>query len=567
MADNNAKELAERSERLFAKKAPIDSLNQEIALHFYPERASFTTDRVWGEEFATHLFDSAPALARRDLCNMFASMLRPRGQPWFRATLGDDELMEKPAIQRKCDDITKTMRRQLYRQGTQFSRATKEADHDYGTFGNGILHLGINRGYDGLLLRCFHPRDCVWVEGPDGDIRDGGALWRKFKMSARNIVLEYPKAQLSEAVKNAADKDPDREFTLCHVMMPADEYYSSRRTPRGRMKWASVYYDHDNKTILKEEGSYEFRYIVPRWQTISGSPYAVSPAAITALPDGRGLQTMARVLLEAGEKSVDPPMKAVNEAVIGGINLFSGGTTWVEKDYDEREGSALEPILLGKQVAIGVELLMHCREKLKDCWYLTKLNLPQQGTRTAYEAARLVEEFVRANIPLFEPVETEYNGPLLDLAAQTLMRMGAFGDPREWPEELLQHGEVEFEFANPVQDAIEQNKANQASIVFGAAAAVSKIDPNALHVNDWSYILRDVTRGTGAPAKWSLDPDTAQANQQKAQQVGDILGGLNAAGQAADVVKTGTEAAANLHGMGLLGAPAAADQTAAYGPT
>lgn len=568
MPDDNAKELHKRGSSLFEKKKPIDSLNQEVAYNFYPERADFTTEMQWGEEFATHLFDSSPVLARRDLCNMFASMLRPRGQPWFKATVGEEELMDEQPVQALCDGVTKIMRRQIYRHGSQFGDATKQTDHDYGTFGNGVLWIGVNRNRNGLLFRNYHLRDCVWVEGPDGDIDKGGGLWRKFKMSARNIKAEYPKADLHQSIKDALDKDPDREFELCHVLLPADEYYSGKR-PRGlgKMEWASVYYDHEHCSILKEDGSPEFRYVVPRWQRISGSPYAISPAALTGLPDGRGLQKMARILIEAGEKSVDPPMLATAGAVVGGINLFSGGVTWKEKNYDEKLGAALEPIELGKQVALGVEMLVRAQMSLKDCWYLTKLNIPPQSGRTAYEASEIVKEFVRANIPLFEPVETSYSAPMLDLIAQTLMRLGAFRH-LSWPREVLEYGqgggEFEWGFSNPLQDAIEQNKSNQLSILLGAVAGAKEIDPNVLHVNDWPYIIRDVTSGIGAPAKWSIDPEVEQAKQRAQQQAGNVIAGLNAAGQVADVMKTGTEAAANL--QGIAGAAAPADGTAAYGP-
>ena len=92
MADSNATELCKREERLFSAKANLDALNQELAYNFYPERADFTTQRALGTEFAIDLFDSAPVLARRDLGNARASMLRPRGSEWFIPQTSDDNL-------------------------------------------------------------------------------------------------------------------------------------------------------------------------------------------------------------------------------------------------------------------------------------------------------------------------------------------------------------------------------------------------------------------------------------------------------------------------------------------
>lgn len=555
MPDDNAKELSKRGERLFEKKKNLDAFNQEVALQFYPERADFMNERVWGAEYATHLFDSAPVNNRRDLCNMFSSMLRPRGQPWFRATIGDEEFMKQQPVADLCDRITKTQRRLMYKPQAQFSRGTKETDHDYGTFGNGVLSVEVNRARDGMLYRCWHLRDCAWVEDGEGNVN---ALWRKFKMSARNIAAEFGENGLHKDIVKALQKDPDKEFTVCHVLMPAAEYGYAGKKPRGRMAFASVYYDHDHQQLLRESGSHEFRYVVPRWQTISGCPYAISPAALCSLPDARGLQVMARVLQEAGELSVDPPLKATEGAVKGDVNWYGSGITWVDREYDERLGPAIEPFVLGKNPHLGIELLLRAQVSLKDSWYLNGLRMQPQEGRTAYEASQLVEEFVRANIPVFEPIETTYNAPLLELTASILMRLGAFGNPLEFPREALRGGEIEFAFSNPLQDAIERNKANQANVVLGVAAGVAKINPQVAGQQiDWGEMERDVTRGSGAPATWLRDPDQVKQEQQQRQQVGDVVQGLSAAEQAANVVNTGTDAAAKLQGMGAFGGPVA----------
>ena len=65
MADARAKELIDLGDRLFAKKDPMNTLWQEIAEHFYVERADFTDEYIPGEDFARHLEDSYPALLRR----------------------------------------------------------------------------------------------------------------------------------------------------------------------------------------------------------------------------------------------------------------------------------------------------------------------------------------------------------------------------------------------------------------------------------------------------------------------------------------------------------------------
>jgi hypothetical protein len=63
----------------------------------------------------------------------------------------------------------------------------------------------------------------------------------------------------------------------------------------------------------------------------------------------RLLQQITLTLLEAGQKAVDPPWKATSEAIQGGVNSFAGGITWVDPEYDERLGAALEPLMDGNR--------------------------------------------------------------------------------------------------------------------------------------------------------------------------------------------------------------------------
>lgn len=561
--DENAKELCRREEKLFNAKSNLDALNQELAYNFYPERADFTTERALGTEFATDLFDSEPLRCRRGLGDARASMLRPRGQQWFKAQLADDELNERPDIARFLDALNKRARGLMYQARSGFVKAEKQADHDLVTFGGAIKTAEEARTRTGekrLLLTCWHPRDCAYLDDQDGVGQDYMA--RRFKASARHIRRKFPDAELADAITDALEKDPDKEFRLCHVMMRADEYDYYKK-PKGRKEeWASVYYDSEHKRLLRERPSKRFRYIVDKWGELTGSQYPFSPASMTSLPGARGLQVIKRVLLEAAEKSLDPPLKAVQRAVKGQINAYAAGVTWVDRDYDERMGPAIEPLLPADiKPVVGIDLVNRETFAMRDDWYLTKLSLPQQA-KTAYETAQLVEEFIRANIPIFEPWEAGTERTL-DEIFNVLIDMGAFGPFSMWPD-VFSNGELEFAFANPLQDAIERNKVNQFSQTAGMVAAAAQVDPQAPHEVNMRKALRDGVRGTGAPADWLNDEQVSAQRAEAGQGVGNVLGALNVAGQAADVVDRGADAAAKLRDLTLT---PSADNSAVYGPT
>ena len=415
----------------------------------------------------------------------------------------------------------------------------------------------------------------MWLDDKDGVTQD--FLARRFKCSARHIKQQFKNADLHPEIEAALDDDPDQEFTLCHTILLASEYDFYKKEGGGGGKWASIYYDSTHETILRERAIARFPYCVSRWETISGSQYAVSPAAMTALSDARGMQILGRVLLEAGEKALDPPVKATQGAVMGEVNNFGGGVTWVKADYDEKLGPAIELLAPRTNPPSGIELKSMALQAMRDEWYLTKLTLPGQA-KTAYETAQLVEEFVRANIPLFEPWEADTEA-MLDNAFEVMLEIGTFGSMSDWPagfhvpvgNGVYAGRTLSFEFSNPLQDAVEKAKVAQATTALGLLAGGKQADPAMQLVADMEQMIQDAIRGSGAPARWLVDLDQArqakaQAQAQAAQQ-GNIVGAMQQAGQAADIVHTGADAAAKL--QGAFGAPPqpAADQSFAYGPS
>lgn len=566
MADETARELAEREAKAFERKDNLHSLWQEIALNFYAARADFTAERCLGEEYAIDQFDSEPERCRRDLADARSSMLRPDGQEWVRARTRDEKLNERPDIARVLDFINSRLRYYLDEPEHGFGRAEKEADNDLVSFGNAVktAEAEINRyGERKLVVRSWHPRDCAWSDDTAGTRQD--LMFRKFRASARHIRKMYPDAELHGDVERALEKEPDKEFGLCHVMMPADEYGWYKRPLDGRDDpWASVYYDSDHKMLLRERSSPRFRYVVDRWMTISGSQYGYSPATMVALPDARMMQVMARVLQEASEKSLDPPLKATKGAVVSDIDLGAAGVTWVDRDYDEKQGPAISTLLPEmRQIPIGIDLIARTTLALRDNFYLSKLRLPMQA-KTAFETQALLEQFIRENLPLFGPWQagiTMMIDEIFGVLFAPEMRELAFGYMAEWPEELLDR-ELVYTFQNPLKDAIERNRVNQAQQAFGMIAGAAQIDPGAAHVADVPQILRDAIRGTGAPADWLSDEEQAAQAASATAQTSNILGALGMAEQAAGVVKTGTEAAANLQQIN----GQAADSSFAYGP-
>jgi hypothetical protein len=299
------------------------------------------------------------------------------------------------------------------------------------------------------------------------------------------------------------------------------------------LPYVSIFIDIDNEFILEEMGQRTTGYTIPRWQTVSGTQYAHSPAAVVSIMDARMLQSITLTLLEAGQKSVDPPLVAASEVIQGGINTFAGGITYVDYEYDERTGEALRPMVIDRAgIPWGDTLHERITKLIRDAFFLNQISLPEiQPDMTAYEVQKRWEEYIRQALPLFEPMETEYNGRMCEDTFDDLLHYGAFGDPRQMPA-ALRGQEIKFEFESPLQNA--KARANSQAFLESANLlnVAAQLDPASIRIFKTQDALRDALAGAQAPSTWLATPiEVAKKAQdaQQEQQMQQLMGGVNAA--------------------------------------
>jgi len=539
-SDGRAKELCDLSAKLFNAKDTLNNLQQEIAENFYPERADFTGDFTLGEEITEHLYDSYPVMMRRELGNAFSAMMRPRERQWFKIITGVDEVDARPNVARYLEYLTKTLRSALYDRRSQFVSATKTGDHDFATFGQCVISIEESPTRDHLYFCAHHLRDCAWLESATKAVNH---LHRKDGMTPRQQIAMFGAKMVHESVTKAAKEEPNRSFGVNCIVMPTDEYdmiFSSKDKKNGkRLPYVVIYVDTENGKILKEGALSDFIYAVPRWHRISKSQYAFSPATMIALPDGRMAQSMAQIILEAGEKSVDPPLIGVEEAVRS-VDIAAGSMSWLDAAYDERLGEALRPLQINADMRSGFAMRQDLREMLTKAFFIDKLALPpaDTGKMTATEIQRRYEEYVRNLLPLFEPMETEYNAQILDKAFARLWEMGKFNKD-DMPDELS-GADLTYQFDSPIQTAASAVVVQQFQEVLGLIGASAEAGISANPVN-MDAALKDAVRSTGAPAKWRKTDEeieeeaqarAAEAEMQNAALMAQTAG--EAAGTVAD---------------------------------
>lgn len=530
-------DLLARWKRLEADRRVWESHWQELAEVLLPNRASFTGETVKGARKTDGIYDSVPMLARRGLASALDGLLKPKTSKWFTVRASDDELNDQDAAKAWLQEAEDRMFQALYNRQARFIQKSGEVDNDLVTFGTGILFTGEARSLNRLLFRALPLKDCFLAVNQEGDV---DTLFVRARLTARQAEQRYGREALGAKTREALEAaKPEQRFVFLQAVMPRNER-DPRKADHKNLAFASIHIDVASQHKIGEGGFHEFPFAVPRWDTNADELYGRSPGMI-ALPDANTLQAMGKTLLVAGQKSVDPPLIAVDDAVIGTPRTFPGGISYTDGEaWRELGGPPIRPLLTGANIPLGREMQNDTREQIWAAFFRNVLQLPVSApAMTATEILERKEEFIRTIGPVFGRLESDYIGQVVERVFNIMKRAGAFPEPPE----ILAGRELRFDFVSPVQQARKQIEASGAARSIELLAPFIQADPDIMDNFDGDAIARDVPDIFGTPIKWLRSREAVEERRQgraQSQQAGALAEGVE---QLAGQLPPGTDPA------------------------
>lgn len=545
-------QLIARQKTLAANRMQWDGHWQELGDLFLPRRGDFTAESSSGEKRTGGQFDGVPMQAARGLAATLDGLLKPKSERWFNVRADDDDINELEDVKDWIDRVEDRMWAALYDPRARFLQRSAEVDRDLVVFGTGVLFVGDKvesaGGGDGgaaLEFRSFHLRNTFIAESADGAV---DTVFRRFTLSARQAVQKFPRAELHETIRRAAEREPDKEFTFLHVVMPRQQSGDAGQ-PRLAMPFASLWIDVANAALVAEGGFREMPYIVPRWDTATDEIYGRSPAMV-ALPDAATLNQQAKTILRAGHKAVEPPLLVPNDGVSSAPRTWPGGLTYYDTSIlAQTQGrTPVFPLDTGANIPLGRQLQQDSRDQIWSAFFRNALNLPAAGPQmTATEILERKAEFVRTIGPTFGRLEADYTEPLIERVFNVLLRAGAFG-PLDLIPPALQGARIRFKFVSPVAKAVQQLEAGALGKTAEDLSVVLAADPSALDHFDSDRIVRDVSDANGVPRKWLRPLDQVAAMRQQRAAAEGAQAQAAAAQQAGATIQ---QAGGQLAGTGI----------------
>jgi hypothetical protein len=343
------------------------------------------------------------------------------------------------------------------------------------------------------------------------------SIFRKFRDTARNIVRAHEEGRyngvLAPALREAAKTSPSQKFSLMHVIMPASDLYAGDALQQRRVggpwrhRYVNCYIDCEHRTYLHEASLPMLNFVAPCYRRLSHQRRGFSPATFNAIGDARMLQSMALVILEQGEKAVDPPIVAHGDIFRNDMNLFAGGTTFADLG-DKSLRDVMTTVQTSEGVRLGVDLKADVRALIAESLLINKLTLPSVREMRELEVAARMDEFRRAALPFFTPLEQEYHTQVLGLLFDMMQWRGAF-PPGLFPAELRKVEEAKFTFTSPLNEA-EGRKAVEAYFngiqIISAGKEVDETVGNLIKMRDAAVLALE---GAG------LDPEVIKTEDER----------------------------------------------------
>ncbi len=337
-------------------------------------------------------------------------------------------------------------------------------------------------------------------------------VYRLSKPSARQFVQEYgPEAHLP-TTKMAMGKQFNMEVPVIHLVHPRSDLNIESDARGDARPMRSVHVVQSDKTIVRESGMASDPWQVARYLKEAGEKYGRGPAWM-ALSDCQTASELARIVLESGQKNLDPALFLPDDGVLTqidtsprGINIYRAGA--LDRD-------AIRQAPAGDLSNSSIQALQHTRQQIKDRFYgdLIDPSGAAGGTATAFletenKAARILTSVVSR-------AASEFVSKSLRRKHDIASRAGMYDDPPD----TMQGVPIRVVYLSPVMRF--QKQADNRATLNGLTAAgqVQPFFPDVFDNFDGDYYAREFMENEGGDLGGLISVEERDAvRQMRAQQ-------------------------------------------------
>jgi hypothetical protein len=527
-------DILRRFNSLWTERSSWDTHIRDIATYNFPRATRFQRSETnRGEKKHNHIYDNTPVFSHRTLAaGMMAGMTSP-ARPWFRLALQDRDLLEFEPVKLWMHEVTEKMRTVFSVSNTY--NALHQCYEELGAFGTWANFVRPN--FD----RVLHHYPMTFGEYALATNDEGvvDTLARKLHMTVGQMVKAFPAENLSQAVRNMADRNNlDAWVPVTHFIAPREDY-DRTKADNLNMPFTSCYMEEasGNDTMLSESGFRKFPALCPRWVVTGNDVYGRSPG-MDCLGDVKQLQLMQQRKLQAIDYQVNPPLAVPAAFKDQTINRLPGGTIYVDA---ATAGSGVRSAF---DVNLRLDFLLadiqDTRERIRSAYYadlfLMLANDSRTG-RTATEIAERHEEKLLMLGPVLERLQNELLAPLVNMTFERLLEGGALPEaPKE-----LEGRELNVEFVSTLAQAQRAVASAGADKLLTTVGQLAGLSPTIADKIDFDQVVDDYAEMYGVNPKIVVSDALVEERRAQRAQQQQAERAAAAAPQAVESIKTAGE--------------------------
>jgi len=512
-----AKQLVERRNRLASERTLWDEQWQEVNTFIIPRKANINVSRTTGEKVAQEKFSSVAGHAHEILSANLQGTLTSKSFRWFDLESPQlPDAAEDRMLREWLDDVATELWRSFNR--SNFHSQSHEMYLDVTATGTACLLLEEKEGpanqFNGFVCTSHATGSYFIEEDYEGVVN---AICLDINISAVQAFGWFGDA-VSEKIMKDLDDDPNTMHKFIHWVLPREDRNSDKIDSKNKA-YASVFIEIQTNGVVKESGYDEFPYLVPRWSKVSGEKYGRGPGTM-ALPDIKVLDKATELELSAWAKAIDPPYKAMDDGVVGDVDLRPNGVTIV------RDMNDIQVMESGARWDVNRIKLEEYRSSIRQTFFADQLELPASGPQmTATEVQARFELMNRVLGPTLGRIETEFLNRLIDRAFKIMARKDALPEPPDG----IDIGAIDVNYVGPLARAQRSSEVQVTQQWLEIVAGIAQLDPQVLDNVNADAITHEMGQWLNVPTKFLLDQkqvdgirkqraERAQAEQKAAQQ-------------------------------------------------
>ena len=462
--------LIKRQEALEGERVVWESHWQEIAEYMVPRRAEITTKSFKGSKRRKDIFDSTAIRANNILAAGMHGQMTSPSMPWFTLRMEDPDLMKREGVRIWLKYVEKALYAAF--NGSNFNSTIHEDYLDLGPFGTSCLYEEAD-AENMVRFDCRPISEIYIAEGNNGRI---DTVHRKFTITARQAFQRWGEQAGENALKFMNEKqEPEHELEFLHAVYPRDDF-DPRSMHKKDKPFASIYIELDKKEMIGGEGGYdEIPYFVTRWLKSSNEVYGRGPG-MEVLPDVKMVNAMAKTILRAGQKMVDPPLVLPHKAFILPLRTTPGSNIFRDT---LNPNDKVEPLETKGNIPIGLDLKQERRKNINEAFFVDLfLMLAEKPQMTATEVLERVEEKMIVLGPMVGRSTVERYDPMIKRTHNILARQGKI--PPRPPE--LENEDPRIEYVSPLARAQKMWEVNATTKWISQMAPLGEVKPQ---IFDW----------------------------------------------------------------------------------